>query len=168
VLVVVTGNPGVGKTTLARELGERLRFPVLCKDDIKERLADVLGWTDLASSQRLGHATIVLLYDLVARILAGGSSVVAECNFRSEFASAPLRQAVDAAGARAVQVLLSCSPELAAERYAARARHGVHVITEIPPLPPLAPVDLPGALIELDTTTFPVDVEPVLAAVNPG
>ncbi len=36
--VLVTGVPGSGKTTLARELSVRLRLPLLSMDTIKEQL----------------------------------------------------------------------------------------------------------------------------------
>ena len=36
--IIVTGRPGSGKTTLARQLGERLRMPVISRDEIKRGL----------------------------------------------------------------------------------------------------------------------------------
>lgn len=37
-VVLITGAPAAGKTTLARELADRLSLPVLSKDRIKETL----------------------------------------------------------------------------------------------------------------------------------
>ena len=42
-LIVVSGAPGTGKSTVARAVGSALRFGVLSLDPIKEALADVLG-----------------------------------------------------------------------------------------------------------------------------
>ena len=56
-VVVVTGPPAAGKTTVARELACRLRLPLIAKDTIKEALFDGLGTGDLAWSRRLGEAT---------------------------------------------------------------------------------------------------------------
>jgi len=55
-LIVVSGAPGTGKSTIARALGADLRFPVLSLDPVKEALADVLGqgdvsWTVLADPE---------------------------------------------------------------------------------------------------------------------
>ena len=35
-IILVTGIPGTGKTTLARQLAEALEMPLATKDDIKE------------------------------------------------------------------------------------------------------------------------------------
>lgn len=41
--MVVTGRPGAGKTTLARELSEMLHFPLLSRDQIKEGFVGTFG-----------------------------------------------------------------------------------------------------------------------------
>jgi len=55
-LIVVSGAPGTGKSTIARALGADLRFPVLSLDPVKEALADVLGLGDEDWSNRVGDA----------------------------------------------------------------------------------------------------------------
>ena len=154
---------------MAAALGEALSWPVFHKDVIKEQLGDVL-FADLGgdrpASQRLGHAATVLLYDLVDRTLGAGHSVVAESNFPAEFSSAPLRSSVERTGAAVVQVVLSSPAAIRSARFAARRRHPVHVLHELGDLPPYVPLDLPGLLIDLDTTELPVDPAPILAALR--
>lgn len=166
--MVVTGHPATGKTTLATSLGEAMALPVFHKDVIKESLADVLGFSDRASSQRLGHAATVLLYDIADRTLRGGGSLIVESNFPAEFASDPLRSSIEASGADAVQVVLRCRTDVMMRRFARRRRHPVHVLRVIGPLPPYRPLDLPGRRLEVDTTRVPIDVAAIVDFVNQG
>jgi predicted kinase len=53
-LILVTGPPASGKTTLAQPLARQLGVPLLGKDTVKEALFDTLGTGDRAWSRRLG------------------------------------------------------------------------------------------------------------------
>jgi predicted ABC-type ATPase len=57
-LIVVSGAPGTGKSTIAAALGAALRFPVLSLDPIKEALADVLGLGGEDWSNQVGDAAL--------------------------------------------------------------------------------------------------------------
>lgn len=52
-LVVISGAPGAGKSTLARALAGAPDLPPFEKDVIKEALGDALGADSLEESQRL-------------------------------------------------------------------------------------------------------------------
>jgi predicted kinase len=124
-LVLVSGPPAAGKTTLAMPLAAELGFALLAKDRIKETLHDALGFdADLAWSRRLGAATMELLWALAA----DSPAAVLEANFWSDH---PLNgERVRALGARTVEVHCSCPLEECLRRYEARAatRHSVHVL----------------------------------------
>ena len=179
VLVVVTGPPAAGKTTLARFLAPRLGVPLLAKDDVKETLHDEVGPGDgsRAWSGRLGRAAYRVLHDHARRILAAGGSVMVEANFDQARAVAPLRALVDETGCRLVQLLLRVDPDTVVRRYAARAgspeRHPGHLDAVVleewraTPPGPAAPLDLPGGVVEVDTSDFAtVDGERVFAVVR--
>jgi adenylate kinase family enzyme len=42
-LLVVTGRPGSGKTTFAKELGSEISMPVISRDQIKEGYVHTFG-----------------------------------------------------------------------------------------------------------------------------
>lgn len=166
-VVLVSGAPGVGKSTLAGPLAARLRFALLAKDLIKETLHDGLGApvSDVQWSRRLGGAAMELLWALAAQ----AADVVIEANFRpySEYEKARI-SALAGDGGRLVEVYCRCPMDVAMARYAERASacHPVHVVTSLTP-EFMAEFDRPvglGELVGVDTTA-PVDVAAVAQAV---
>jgi len=89
-LILVSGPPAAGKTTLARRLAAEFSLPLINKDGIKELLFDTVGTNDYAWSQNLGRASIALLHDFAERLLTADVSLIAESNFHREADSARL------------------------------------------------------------------------------
>jgi predicted kinase len=161
--VYVSGAPGSGKTSLAVPLTAELGYPLLAKDRIKETLHDAFGApeSDLAWSRRLGGAAMELLWTLAA----DAPAVVIEANYRPRNGYGKAK--LSALAARPVEVYCAWPPELAVQRYNARATHPVHVITTLP-LEVIAEYDRPvgiGTLVTVDTTV-PVRVPAVAEAVR--
>ncbi len=153
---MVSGAPGTGKSTIARELGGALRFGVLSLDPIKEALADILGLGDEDWSNRVGDAAA----EVVFRLAAGFPDAVAEGWWRGA-----RRDRAVAEFAGAVEVFCWCDPALAAQRTAARigaGRHPIHRDVINPAdvgsaehiaslAATVTPLRLGGLLVEVDT-----------------
>jgi predicted kinase len=123
-LVVVTGPPASGKTTIARALAAELTLLLFAKDDFKEALFDELGTGYRAWSRRLGRAVFALLMAVAERDLAAGRSLMLEANFvrgESEPRFAPLPPH------RLVQVHCSAPADVLLGRFRARDRHAGHL-----------------------------------------
>ena len=81
-LIIISGPPCAGKTTLAKLLGERFALPVMGKDTLKELLFDTLGWQDRERSRAFGRASNELLFQFVASNSLRVGHVLLKVTFR--------------------------------------------------------------------------------------
>lgn len=160
-IVLVSGPPGAGKTTLARPLAKALGFALLSKDDIKEPLFDAFGpgRRDAGATQRLGAASWEVLWTLAPHI----PRLVLEANFHwdSEYECGRIA----ALGGQIVEVYCRCPPGEVVRRFAARAarpdHHIAHYGGAISEADVTAQFGRPlgiGTVIEVDTSA-PVDTD---------
>jgi predicted kinase len=150
-LVLVSGAPGVGKTTLARMLASDLSMALLSKDTVKESLGETMGAESVERSQDLGRAAVRVLYDLAREQLTFGVPVVVESGFHQANASE-----VEPLVELAPSVLIHCHApnDVVAARTLGRAgeRHGVHFDAERLPFDTSA-----YGVMELDVPVMFVD-----------
>jgi len=164
VLVVVHGAPGSGKSTLARALGTELGLPVFDRDDFKDVMFDVLGWSDRDWSLRVGAASWEMLRLCIDRLLRQGVSLLAESNFRpADDLVKHLRGLCDKLGVVCIEVHCTARDETLWERFEGRrqagARHAGHVGFEEREIfladlraRPHGRLGLGDVVLELDTT----------------
>lgn len=167
-LVVVSGLPGSGKTTVGRALSRGLSLPLVDKDDILEALFDGLGCEDRDQRELLSRASDEVLFRL-----AGASSKAVLVNWWNHDTSpGRLHEIADSL----VEVFCDCPLGVAAGRFTARERHpghldrlrtseehedGIRVLRDSY----RGPLALGGLLVTVDTSR-PVDIEVLLEDVR--
>jgi len=80
--IIVTGQAGSGKTTLAKKLGERLWMPVISRDEIKEGYLNTYGVKHDQLPPDTNGLVSELFFGMVNQYLASNISVVIEAAFQ--------------------------------------------------------------------------------------
>ena len=165
-LVIITGLPATGKTTLGRRIAAELKLPFVYKDGIKELLFNTLGWSDIEWSQRLGRASTELLYYFAEAEVKSGNSCVLESNFDAALATPRFLALKEMYEVSIVQIVCKSDPDVIWQRYQSRwdagqkhPGHVQHLDTRADswihwPQGRAAALNLDGDVIELDTTQF--------------
>lgn len=169
-ILLVSGSPASGKSTLARGLAQIFSYPLISKDTIKESLFDSLGahLSNLDApelSRLLSRAAMDLLWSLAP----GCPQLILEANFRP--ASAHERARLTALEGRKLEIYCHCTPEEAERRFRERAtrtdHHPAHSMKTLS-AELLKEFDRPMGLcpvIDVDTG-FPVDPVEVAAGIR--
>jgi hypothetical protein len=162
-IVLVSGPPASGKTTLARPLAERLGFALLTKDDIKETLFTAMQGPpgDVEFSRKIGAASMDLLWALAPHCPASCSRRISARRART---SAPKSRRLQKPARRSSKSIAAFPakkpPAVSPNARASERHHPAHVLAEMPP-DRMIEYEEPFALspvLEVDTT-HPVDIE---------
>lgn len=170
-ILLVSGPPASGKSTIARPLARALGFALLTKDDIKESLFTSLNGPagDVDFSRRLSAAAMDLLWALAPHC----PRVVLEANFRTRdpHERERVRALIAAPDTQLVEVCCTLPLPEAARRFSERARlqrrHPAHAVQEMS-AEQLAVYEVPfalGPVITVDTQR-PVEIPALVQQVR--
>jgi predicted kinase len=158
-LVVISGLPGSGKTTLGRRLARALNLPLIDKDDILDRLFETKGVGDAVWRRMLSRESDAILQRDATS--SNGAVVVSfwrQPGMRED--SGTPTDWIAALSEQVVNVRCVCGPEIAASRFLQRTRHPGHldggaspadVLASIRASAVLPPIDV-GRRIDVDTS----------------
>ena len=123
-LIIVSGPPSTGKTTLAQAISQKFNLPLITKDGIKEILFDTIGWKDRQWSQKLGSASFSLLHYFLDSFMPIGQSIVIEGNFKPEFESQEILSRLNQFEYSSLQIMCQCDGQVLFERFKQRSESG--------------------------------------------
>jgi predicted kinase len=117
-LVVVTGRPGAGKTTLAHALARAIRCPAICRDEIKEGLVNTTGQAGEPGDE-VARQVCETFFDAVKLLLGRRITLVAEAAFQHQVWEPRLQPLLEIARIRIV--VCDVDPALARSRHIDRS-----------------------------------------------
>jgi predicted kinase len=172
-LVVLSGPPASGKTTLAHALAEAIACPAICRDEIKEGMVHAFGSGYQAGpGDPLTMRTLPVFFDVLRLLATAGVTVVAEAAFQD----ARWREGIEPLSGLVQFRIVQCTvdDDVARERLARlRAAHGdrspgaLKALAGGSPFADFDRLSLPVPSIVVDTTDgYAPDLPAIVEFVN--
>lgn len=125
-LIIVSGLPATGKSTLVKKLSADLRLPAFSKDEFKELFADTIGFVDHESTRSFGKASFQALFLVARRCLEDDVSVIIEGNFILETETKDFILFLKKSNIPVYEILCHADGQTVVDRFFSRKRHPVH------------------------------------------
>ncbi|WP_198653897.1 AAA family ATPase [Actinocorallia populi] len=123
-LIVVSGPPGSGKTTLARKIAAQIGCPLIIRDEIKQGLVMARPGYKPGGDDPLNLTALSTFTDVLTTLLKSGTTTVAEAAFQDRLWRPLLEGLAPMADIRIIRCELST--DTAHARVAERAATDVH------------------------------------------
>ncbi len=178
-LIIVSGPPSSGKTTLAKSISQKFNLPLITKDSLKEILFDTVGWKDREWSNKIGSASFVIIHYFLDALMPTRQSIIIEGNFKTEFESQHLSPRLSQYNYQAIQIMCQCDGQILFERFKQRSesgnRHPGHCDTgnyeelkESLLLGKYPPLDIKSKIIIFDSTDLNnLNYSPIFDSITP-
>jgi predicted kinase len=158
-VIVISGPPGTGKTTLAHGLGGRLGAPALCRDELKEGMVRTLATEPSdADHHELNLRVLALFFDLLGELVRAEVTTVAEAAYQDRLWRPGLEPLL--AVARIVIIRCRLADEVARARSAARQGDPRRAAHQDAGYLAGAPVTFAWPALDVPTLDLPTDPDP--------
>ena len=130
VIIIVSGPPASGKTTLAKQIATKFGLPIVHKDDLKELLFEAFEYRSREQSSKLGATSMQLLYFFTETLVKAGQSLIVESNFNADIATQEFVNIKKKYDFEPFQIQCKTDGEVLLQRFQARSqtgeRHSAH------------------------------------------
>ena len=183
-LIIISGHPGTGKTTLSKKVSDKLNLPLIGMDAIKEVMWDTMGHEfDFEFSDKIGKTAFELVFHFIEAFLSKGISLVVEAHFSAERNNDRFNELKKKFNVNLVQIYCNCETEALRKRFKERMtkdsyhnghKHVIKLYGEDRILNSLGTkyrtrLDINAATCDLDTTIpGAIDYEKLFAFINKG
>lgn len=117
-LVIVSGRPGSGKTTLSKKLGLLIKLPVFCRDEFKEGYVNTFQVKHTKLSADTNKVVTNAFFDTIELILSKKISLIAEAAFQHKVWKTFIKKTKDICD---ISIIVCCIDDnLAAKRHLQR------------------------------------------------
>jgi len=130
VLIIVSGPPASGKTTVAEKIAAEMGWPLIYKDAIKERLYDHVRCENNEHALALEPVSYAMMYYIAECMVRAATPLILESNFKPRFETETLHSLQEKYGFRVLQIYCTGDEDVLLQRFEDRAksedRHPVH------------------------------------------
>ena len=117
-LIIVTGRPGSGKTTLAKKMGEVVKLPVFCRDKFKEGYVNTFDTHHKNLADNANKIVTNTFFETIELLLTKNVSLIAEAAFQHQVWEVLFKK-VSSLGDISI-VVCEVEPNVAAKRHLQR------------------------------------------------
>ena len=132
-IIILTGMPAAGKSTIAAKLSDAFKLPILEKDNLKEGLFDTLGFENYPQKRKLDHAANAVLLRCAEAMIKQQVPTIIDNNFDTA-SGEQLNKLVTDYDCDCLTIFLGGNTDVFYERYVERdrlhLRHLGHILQE--------------------------------------
>ncbi|MFA5095667.1 MAG: AAA family ATPase [Candidatus Paceibacterota bacterium] len=123
-VIIISGPPCTGKTTLSKKIAKVFLLPVISCDSIRESLYDSFGCFDLTMFEKIRTASFLLMYDNLESLLSCKYNLVIDSTFWSGKSRVKIEKLQKLRKFKCLQINLGASGKILWDRYQERTLSG--------------------------------------------